>query len=48
MDNDFRSHFKINLKINCKRETKMTKATKTILDAKTKFNALANAKHIFA
>ena len=26
----------------------MTKATKTTLDAKTKFNALANAKHIFA
>ena len=48
MDNDFRSPFKINLKINCKREIKMTKATKTTLDAKTKFNALANAKHIFA
>ena len=26
----------------------MTKATKTTLDAKIKFNALANAKHIFA
>ena len=48
MDNNFRSPFKINLKINCKRETKMIKATKTTLDAKTKFNALANAKHIFA
>ena len=48
MDIDFRSPSKINLKINCKREIKMTKATKTTLDAKTKFNALANAKHIFA
>ena len=26
----------------------MAKATKTTLDTKTKFNALANAKHIFA
>ena len=48
MDIDFRSPSKINLKINCKRETKMTKETKNTLDAKTKFNALANAKHIFA
>ena len=48
MDNDFRSPFKINLKINCKREIKMTKSTVKTLDAKTKFNALANAKHIFA
>lgn len=48
MDNDFRSPFKINLKINCKREIKMTKSTVKNLDAKTKFNALANAKHIFA